>query len=516
MSPVALSAVVVAMVAMLTGSARADERAVIDQVVLEPAALGGQRLRVFVSTTNLQGQVLDLADLAVKLVVNGSKLDAPVAIGTYGPTQSDTAIVVVLQVSSDLGDVLPTITEALDTNVLGEANERTQIGVLTYGESVGAGKLGSLRAARAKVPTIQSDGSVGEPSLLDSLERALVMLKKAATKPEGRPLRKMIVIVGDGRDASNDRDRVIRLGKRADKAGVRIHTMGFSPKDVRRPLLLLGELSKQSLGTFRWVRGAKSDSWTPAFQQLAAELNKQTVITAFPANDADLSGAKVKVEIANRAVTYLNEGKVPAVSCNGAACDAGQYCAADRCVAPKPLDKRGILGWIVIIGGAIVGLLVVLGVIGFVMTKRQALASQVGVQDVPANLHVHGVVPPQAPSRPPKTIAFSSQPPAPGAAMPTAGAARLYVISGPYAGRELPLKHGFFIGKAAGCDLLIEDGFTSGHHAQFVMDGNGRVTLFDYGSTNGTFVNGQKITSLVLEHNSTIKIGSTELRFLAQ
>jgi len=90
------------------------------------------------------------------------------------------------------------------------------------------------------------------------------------------------------------------------------------------------------------------------------------------------------------------------------------------------------------------------------------------------------------------------------------------VISGPYAGRELPLKHGFFIGKAPGCDLLLDDGFTSGHHAQFVMDGSGKVTLFDYGSTNGTFVNGQKITTVVLEHNSTIKIGSTELRFLAQ
>ena len=329
------------------------------------------------------------------------------------------------------------------------------------------------------------------------------------------------MIVGDGRDASNDRDRVTRVGQRAAKDNVRIHSIAFSPKDVRRPLLLLGELSKRSLGTFRWVRGAKTDSWAAAFQQLAAELNRQSVITAFPTADEDLSGRKLKIEITGRGeISYLNEGKVPAVGCAGQPCDAGTYCAADRCVAPRAPNRRGILGWVLMIGGVVVGAVVVLGLIGFVITKRQQLASQVGVADVPAGLHVHGAPPAgqQVPqSRPPKTIAFSSQQPADvPTGMPSAGAARLSVISGPYQGRDLPLKHGFFIGKAAGCDLLIDDGFTSGHHAQFVIDGTGKITLFDYGSTNGTFVNGQKITSVVLEHGCTIKIGSTELRFLAQ
>jgi pSer/pThr/pTyr-binding forkhead associated (FHA) protein len=93
--------------------------------------------------------------------------------------------------------------------------------------------------------------------------------------------------------------------------------------------------------------------------------------------------------------------------------------------------------------------------------------------------------------------------------------ARVQVISGPHAGRDFPLKHGFFVGKAQGCDMLIDDGYTSGHHAQFIMDG-AKVSLYDYGSTNGTFVNGQKITNITLEHGATIKIGSTEMRFLAQ
>jgi pSer/pThr/pTyr-binding forkhead associated (FHA) protein len=63
--------------------------------------------------------------------------------------------------------------------------------------------------------------------------------------------------------------------------------------------------------------------------------------------------------------------------------------------------------------------------------------------------------------------------------------------------------------------MLVDDGFTSGHHAQFIFNGN-QVQLYDYGSTNGTFVNGQRVTNATLEHNCTIKIGSSEMRFLAQ
>ncbi len=512
----ALIAPVAMMIAMLLPPSRAlaEERVVVDQVVLEPSAVGGQRLRIYVSAMTLQGQVLDLAELGgIKVSTNGSKLDAPLAVGTFAPTQTDTAIVVVQQVSSDFTDVLPVITEAIDTNLFAEANEKiTQIALLTYGDSLAPGKLGTMRAARGRIGSLQSDGSVGEPVLLDTIERALTILRKATTKPEGKPLRKMIVIVGDGRDSSNDRDRVTRVGQRAAKDNVRIHSLAYSPKDVRRPLLLLGELSKRSLGTFRWVRGAKTDSWGAALQQVAAELNRQSVITAFPAPDEDLSGRKIKIELTGRTeVSYLNEGKAPAVGCAGQTCEAGTYCAADRCVTPRPPNRRGLLGWVLVIGGIVLGALVVLGLIGFVLTKREQHASQVGVATVPV-----GAPPVVSQSRPPKTIAFSSQPPVDVPAMPSAGTARLSVISGPYQGRELPLKHGFFIGKAPGCDLLLDDGFTSGHHAQFVIDGTGKITLFDYGSTNGTFVNGQKITSVVLEHGSTIKIGSTELRFLAQ
>jgi pSer/pThr/pTyr-binding forkhead associated (FHA) protein len=89
-------------------------------------------------------------------------------------------------------------------------------------------------------------------------------------------------------------------------------------------------------------------------------------------------------------------------------------------------------------------------------------------------------------------------------------------MAGPRAGERIPLRHGFLVGKAPGCDLLIEDGYTSSHHAQFAMDHAGNVRLYDRGSTNGTYVNGARISEAPLEHGATIRFGSTDVRFLAQ
>jgi pSer/pThr/pTyr-binding forkhead associated (FHA) protein len=63
---------------------------------------------------------------------------------------------------------------------------------------------------------------------------------------------------------------------------------------------------------------------------------------------------------------------------------------------------------------------------------------------------------------------------------------------------------------------MIDDGYTSSQHAQIGMDQAGGCQLYDRNSTNGTFANGVRITEVVLDHGMTIRIGSTELRFLAQ
>jgi pSer/pThr/pTyr-binding forkhead associated (FHA) protein len=99
---------------------------------------------------------------------------------------------------------------------------------------------------------------------------------------------------------------------------------------------------------------------------------------------------------------------------------------------------------------------------------------------------------------------------------PPAVGPALLVITGPRAGLRVPLLNGFTIGKAPGSHLVLDDGYTSGQHAQIGVDTAGTCRLYDRNSTNGTFVNGVRITEVVLDHGMSVRIGSTELRFLAQ
>ena len=496
--------------AVLTGIARADGddaarpsyRLVVDRVDLEPASITGLRLRVYLSALSLEGGRLDLDAKSIKLFLGPTEKKAPFALGTYDGTGGETAVVFVVEGSIDYTDVLPMIGDAIDHEVLGSLNDHAQVALLTYGEAPGTGKLAAIKSVRGKV-SLSGDSSAGDPALLDTIDRALLLLKRAKTTPEGKPLRKLIVVIGDGRDRSGDKDRVTRAGQRAAKEGVRIHALAFSPSDTRRPLLALGELSRRSLGTFRWVRAATPDSWKAAFDQLRDEIDKQYVLTYFLDPGDEATGRKLHVTTVGRIEAASNELKVGESSCGGSACETG-YCGDDTCLQYRSDGGHGVLHWILWIGGITVGSLFVLGFIGWVMSKRSPRIP------MPEGMQMPGAPPavqamPTMPTAPPPGLLPNGRP------IPA-----LMIMSGPRAGQRQFLRNGFLIGKQPGCDLLIEDGYTSSQHAQVAMDAGGNCQLFDRGSTNGTFVNGNRITQMPLQHGAQIRIGSTELIFLAQ
>ncbi|HUJ62087.1 MAG TPA: FHA domain-containing protein [Kofleriaceae bacterium] len=507
---------------VLASTARADDatkqayHATIDRIDYERASIGGMRLRVYLSAWSTDGQRLDLTDpKSIRLLFGGAEKQFPYALGTYDASGGDTAIVILVQATQDFADALPTISDALDHELLSSLGEHTQLAVASYGQSLSDIKLAPVKKARGALSGLSSDGSVGDPVLLDSLDRAEMVLKRAGAK-DVHPLRKIIIVIGDGRDAAGDKDRVTAAAKRAAKDGVRIHTFAYSPGDVRRPLLVLGELSKWSLGTFRWPgRGHKptAETWSDAFRQLGDEIAKQYVVTYFVTADDSAGGQRLSIKTAGRTEATSNELRVPeAPSCAGATCDRG-YCAETGCVAPPAPHGRGVLFWLLVIGGGLIGAVVVLGVIGYGMTKRAERAQRLAMMP-PA---VPGSIPPMQ-AMPhavqPQPFVPPSQPPGilpNGRPIPA-----LLVMNGPRTGQRVTLRNGFLIGKQPGCDLQIEDGYTSSQHAQIGMDPAGNCHVYDCNSTNGTFLNGVRVNMAALEHGATLKVGSIELRFLAQ
>lgn len=71
------------------------------------------------------------------------------------------------------------------------------------------------------------------------------------------------------------------------------------------------------------------------------------------------------------------------------------------------------------------------------------------------------------------------------------------------------------IGRAGNCQIVIGDTYASQQHAR-VYSSDGRFFVEDLGSTNGTYVNGRKISyPLELRHGDRIKIGKTVFEFRA-
>src|SRR5262245_8268087 len=70
----------------------------------------------------------------------------------------------------------------------------------------------------------------------------------------------------------------------------------------------------------------------------------------------------------------------------------------------------------------------------------------------------------------------------------------------------------FTIGRLAPADLLVNSSRVSREHAVVVCE-NGRYLVRDRGSTNGTFVNGQRIQEVELQDGDTLAIADVEFTF---
>ena len=77
----------------------------------------------------------------------------------------------------------------------------------------------------------------------------------------------------------------------------------------------------------------------------------------------------------------------------------------------------------------------------------------------------------------------------------------------------LPLPAELVIGRDQSADLIVPDGGVSRRHARLVGTGS-RYELTDLGSTNGTFVNGSPICSVMLEPGDRIEIGNFVAKLL--
>ena len=91
----------------------------------------------------------------------------------------------------------------------------------------------------------------------------------------------------------------------------------------------------------------------------------------------------------------------------------------------------------------------------------------------------------------------------------------LVVTEGPLTGTTLPLRSGgLLIGRNPECALVLDDDYASGRHCRVYPDptNRGGWVVEDLGSTNGTFIGRDRLTSArPVEIGTTLRIGKTVL-----
>ncbi len=91
----------------------------------------------------------------------------------------------------------------------------------------------------------------------------------------------------------------------------------------------------------------------------------------------------------------------------------------------------------------------------------------------------------------------------------------LKFISGKYQGGEFPLKGDkqLIIGRSSELDMVLVEDMVSRKHAKITITG-GKISIEDLGSTNGTFVNGEKVKTSRLKEGDRILIGTSILKLV--
>ena len=92
---------------------------------------------------------------------------------------------------------------------------------------------------------------------------------------------------------------------------------------------------------------------------------------------------------------------------------------------------------------------------------------------------------------------------------------RVEIVAGPQTGESYPVDsvRGTIVGRSPTNNVYLKDRSVSRAHCQIRAEAeSGRCFIVDLGSTNGTFVNGQRMTESELQDGDVIRLGAYQLK----
>ncbi len=436
-------------------------------------------LQFFVDVLDTRERVVEsIQPDDVKFFVNNKPEPGKISITNLRAIGKGTAVMIVLPVYARFsgGDIGKKAVERMISGakaLIEQMEPQDRVSIVIYDEEGYKTKLpfgNGFDDAREMLDelgqSIEHGEATAEAELPRLLERLLPAMIRNGFKGD-LPERQLILVVTAGQDRLAESGNEGRIAKKLDdlvslakdatygppKKVFVIGVEGFTDREKLGPFR---RLASQTSGGYVGVKPSKEfDELTDSLREIGERILKQWVITWTP---EDWRGGKgtVRVEIAVKGT--------PA------------HCDVEQKWPKKPFPW---LKWVGIVLGSLFGVFLLVMIIRAIARRPRRVVQQAPEQQ----------------------------------ATPGAARAMLRITAGPHAGDEIYLEAEVTtFGKSDACDFAFRDGKMSRRHCAIRIE-DMRFELSDLKSTNGTFVNGQRVEKCFLKDGDHILMGTSELTF---
>ena len=410
---------------------------------------------------------------------------------TIGERDEGVAILIAVDASLSMaGEPMDSIKAAI-RQFIKEISDDDRVGILAFHDDIQiisdfTAEKGSLHE---NTENIEAIGKITE------LNYGMVKGVNLLNETEGLPGNKVLIVLSDGKDegtAYSDNDAI----EKANEFNIPIYTIGYHTKSEKKYLRVLERISEKTGG--RYNDAPTSKELNKIYSHVFSQIQQQTKLCYVSAlSGPDSSEHTVSITVTNS--------------------DGSSATAEVRIVVPMMTAVPSKTNLIYPVG--IVLLIIIVSLLINNSNKKKAQeekekllheqetlkkeladAKKAKKGEKPGDVSTQVV---DAGPDPRQTIIS-------GSAVGQKYQIQFHFESGPLTGQTKPISAGMSIGRSDKNELVIQDGTVSGQHCKIEYSGN-QYMIIDMNSTNGTIVNGNKVSTSEVKQGDKIQLGKVQI-----
>ena len=444
-----------------------------------------------ISVKDSAGEKIENLDTSMVKVFEDSVRNHVLTVQTLAESENQVAIMIAVDASGSMvGKPIDSVRSAIKS-FADQLSENDWVGVLAFHDEVEIifPFTTNMDTVKALSDSIKAIGRSTE--LHYGVVKALELLNGDASLPNNKAL----IVLSDGKDegtAYSDDDAI----EKAREYGIPIFSIGYHTKAEKKYLRVLERMADKTGGQYNDAPSIKdiNEVYNAVFEQIQAQ---QTICFTASVFEADSMDHTIYVNVA----TDKGVGNTSMV------------------FQSPPGKKQQSNDWLVM-----AAILVVLVSASYYINKKNKDKAEDEKQrlldekealkkELEDEKHSKSNKPEAQPDITPKVeeepdprhTVISGRP---GGQMTDV---QFYFENGPLAGQSFSISDGTTLGRADSNSLTVSEQTVSGSHAKIVLKGTA-YSLVDLNSTNGTLVNGQKISEMPIKSGDQIQFGKVMAR----